>query len=210
MRSPRDMRLTVCRSDASLSDWGDTGRKVWLDPVTARCRDRVSTRLMLGNSSASSLLIALVTVAATNTVSAGVLPPRTAFTTCFTSSPKPASNMVSASSSTSHRTSPKARCPLAAWPSTRLGVPTSTSNGCDSALVCSSHPLPPHAMSARNFSWCESDLDTRSSCMASSRVGPRTSTRGRPGRVARPVSRSAAFMADTTGKRYANVLPEPV
>lgn len=66
----------------------------------------------------------------------------------------PESSMVSASSSTSHRTSPKARCPLAECASTRAGVPTTTSSGCLSARVCVSHPLPgsnpsPHAAPQR-------------------------------------------------------------
>ena len=123
-----------------------------------------------------------------------------------TSSAKPMSSILSASSSTTCLTLVRRRLPPSMRSMTRPGVPTSTSTPPRSAPCCGKSPTPPYTHSVtRRTSRLEKSSPT---CLASSRVGASTSARG-----ARPRASLAALSPrrrSMMGSAKASVLPEPV
>mmetsp|Transcript_1374 Transcript_1374/g.3052 ORF Transcript_1374/g.3052 Transcript_1374/m.3052 type:complete len:224 (-) Transcript_1374:793-1464(-) len=127
-----------------------------------------------------------------------------------TSSAKPFSNRVSASSRMMWVTPERNMLPSSTCFIRRPGVPTTTSSGRLSCSRCVANFSPPIMSSDENRAWCDTCFATPRTCSASSRVGPTMSTRGRLGFARAPVSASSRRSCWMTGRRYVSVLPLPV
>eukprot|EP00967_Tisochrysis_lutea_P072909 scaffold97418_cov29-Tisochrysis_lutea.AAC.4 len=117
------------------------------------------------------------------------------------SSPKPASNMVSTSSIMTWRTSPRYTIFLSRSCSSRPGVATSRSTGRSSCRPCGPNGVPPCTTLTDRRRYLPSVRPTSCTCSASSRVGTRTSARGRFGRARLPAASSSALRVCMMGTK---------
>ncbi len=117
---------------------------------------------------------------------------------------KPMSAIWSASSSAMKLQSPRFAVPCRTWSERRPGVAMSRSTPRESASAWRAKAIPPTAVRHHRPRDLASGVSESATCIASSRVGTRTSARGRFGRALPSASR--ASMA----RPNARVLPEPV
>jgi hypothetical protein len=113
------------------------------------------------------------------------------------------SSISSASSSTTVATLSSLRVPRPMWSTARPGVATTTSTPRSSARSCVRIGWPPYTGRTRTPSWRPYLWTASETCIASSRVGTRTSAVG-------SVPRSPVARRWSTGSAKAAVLPVPV